>query len=79
MVIVMWGFARFDFLTMLSSLITFLFCSGSYFALQLLHNVSAPQEKAMLSAWVAIVCAAAVVAFQSQIGGLFNRLRLALQ
>jgi hypothetical protein len=76
-VIVMWAFVRFDFLTLLASLATFLFCSGSYFALQLLPK--APQEVAMIGAWLLVVCAAVAITFQSQIGILYDRLRSALQ
>jgi hypothetical protein len=77
--ILMWGFIRFDFLTLLTSMITFLFCAGSYFALQLLQDVGTNQEMAVLVAWLVAVGAAAAIAFQSTLRTFSDRLRAALR
>jgi hypothetical protein len=66
-IVFIWSFLRFDFLTLMISTVTFAFCSGNYFFLQVLQPTGSVQEKLVFAVWIAFVMAGIAVAYQRRI------------
>lgn len=71
--ILAWTLSRFDFLTLMVAMSTFIFCSRNYFFFVMLSPTGSPDEKLAFVVWGLFVAAAAGVAFKSPIGSAYRR------